>query len=142
LRFHTFLELQVFLQMLSHFSSLLRSLISGKCKGIFCLARALQAPWTCAFMSMVLAAPLCRPQWLSLCHLASVRSPTQLVLFLTNSVITLFFILWPRSTLLTRLSCELIVNGYWERTAQCARIAQKADHTASSPRRHATTGDK
>jgi hypothetical protein len=41
LRFHNFLELQVFLHMLTkqvHFSLLLSSLISGKFKGIFCLA--------------------------------------------------------------------------------------------------------
>jgi hypothetical protein len=40
------------------------------------------------------------------------------------------------------LSRELIIKGFWERSAQCPRIAQKGDHTASSPRRHATSGDK
>jgi hypothetical protein len=55
----------------SHFSSLLSSLISGKFKGIFCLATSPASALNLPFESMVPASPLCRPQWLSLCHLAT-----------------------------------------------------------------------
>jgi hypothetical protein len=82
--------------------------------------------------------PLCSYPW----HSASARSPTHQVLFFTSSVISLFFTLWPRSIILVRFILWINSQGLCERSAQCPRIAQNVDHSDSSPKRHARTGDK
>jgi hypothetical protein len=86
----------------SHFSSFLSSLISGKFKGIFCLATS-QRYWHPHYVDLsyyhCVTWSLCRCPW----PFASAPSPTHLVLLCTSGAITLFFILWPRSIVLVRI---------------------------------------
>jgi hypothetical protein len=64
----------------SHFSSLLSSLNYGKCKYIFCLATSPASALNLHFWVNGTSIPLCWPQWLSLCHLATLWMSLQLCL--------------------------------------------------------------
>jgi hypothetical protein len=75
---------------------LLSSLISGKFKGIFCLATS---PASALSDYHCVTWPLCGCPLRS----ASALSPTHLVLLRTSSAITLFFILCPRSIVLVKI---------------------------------------